>query len=103
MVQFVTGNSVPGIYLTVAASQTTQSLGINGGKAGDYLESIIVVPGTATPGLVTLFDGTTPILSIPAGTTIAPYRLELRLYSKTGAWNITTGTNVSCVAVGQFS
>lgn len=102
MVQFVNDNSPPGQYFTVAASQSTKVLGPNG-AAGDYIESLTVVPATATPGAVTLFDGTTAILTIPAGTTIPTYGLSLRMYSKTGTWNVTTGASVSVVAVGRFS
>ena len=102
MTQFQSTGSVPGQYFTVAASQTTQALGAVG-KTGDYLEAFIIIPATATPGVVTVFDGTTAIFSIPALTSIAPVRIEVRAYSKTGSWNITTGASVSVIAIGQFS
>lgn len=111
MSQFQYTGSVPGQYYTVAAGQTTQNIRAAAGNtpavsiaaSGDYLESIIIIPATATPGVVTVFDGTTAIFSIPALTSIAPVRIEVRAYSKTGSWNITTGASVSVVAVGQFS
>jgi|SRR5580765_8918649 hypothetical protein len=102
MVWFQSPGSVPGQYQLVAASQTTKALGTTG-ASGDYLEALIIIPATATPGVVTLFDGTTAILSIPALTSIAPVRLEVRAYSKTGSWNLTTGASVSVMAIGQFS
>lgn len=96
-----------GMYNTVAASATTQILSqTNGqatGKAGDYLSSITIVPGTATPGIVTVFDGVTAVLSIPAGTSIQAYTISVLAYSTTGSWNITTGAAVSVLAVGRFS
>jgi hypothetical protein len=102
MVQFVNRDVVPGQYFTVAASQTTQALGAVG-KTGDYLDHVTIVPASATPGTVTIFDGTTAIYSIPALTSIAPVNLTVQAYSKTGSWNITTSTSVSVVAVGQFT
>lgn len=102
MTQFQTSGSVPGEYQLVAASQTTKVLGGVGAK-GDYLEAFIIIPATATPGVVTVFDGTTAIFSVPALTSIAPVRIEVRAFSTTGTWNITTGASVSVVAVGQFT
>lgn len=105
MVWYQSAGSIPGQYQLVAASQTTKALGTTG-KTGDYLEALIVVAGSTTPGAVTLFDGTTPILTMPAGTaTVLPYnnRLEIRAYSTTGSWNITTGAAVTVLAIGQFS
>lgn len=105
MVWFQQAGNVPGQYQLVAASQTTKALGTTG-KTGDFLESFTIVAATTTPGAVTVFDGTTAIYTMPAGTaTVLPYtnRIEVRAYSTTGAWNITTGANVSVVAVGQFS
>ena len=100
----------PGNYNTVAASATTQKLsavsgGTTGGR-GDYLEGFTLVAATGTPGAVTVFDGVTAVFTVPAGTaTVLPYTayVPVRAYSKTGAWNVTTGTSVSVVAVGQFT
>jgi len=105
MTQFVSPNTPAGQYFTVAASQTSQVLGAVG-ATGDYLKGIIVVAATTTPGLVTVKDGTTAVISIPAGTaTVLPYvtYVPVGAYSKTGAWNITTGASVSVFAVGQFT
>lgn len=105
MVWFQSAGSVPGQYQKVAASQTTKALGTTG-ATGDYLEAFTIVAATVAPGAVTVFDGTTAVFTMPAGTaTVLPYtnRVEVRAYSQTGSWNITTGTNVSVIAVGQFS
>jgi hypothetical protein len=96
---------VAGQYNAVAAGQTNKFLG-NTGKAGDYLEGFTVIAGTTTPGAVTLKDGTTAVISVPAGTaTVLPYNqyFPVRAYSTTGGWNFTTGTNVTIFATGQFS
>ena len=94
--------SIP-TYETVAASQTAQVLGLVGNK-GDLLERIIIIPATTSPGLVTILDGSTSIPVMVAGTTtIAPIVVELNMYSVSGAWSVTTGTNVSVIAVGKFT
>jgi hypothetical protein len=106
MVQYVQAGP-PGNYNTVVASSTAYVLsntqGAATGKQGDFLERLVIIPATATPGAVTLFDGADTVLAIPAGTTIAPYFLDVRAYSDDGAWSITTGTSVSVMAIGQFS
>jgi hypothetical protein len=95
--------SVPN-YETVAASATGQVLGLLG-KVGDYIERLIIIPGTTGPGLVTLIDGATsiPIMVTGGTTTLVPFVVELGLYSQSGAWSVTTGTNVSVIAVGRFT
>lgn len=105
MVQFQNLLHPSGQYYTVAASQTTKVLG-QVGAVGDWLESITIIAATTTPGAVTVFDGTTAIFSIPAGTaTVIPYvkTVPVKAYSKLGTWNVTTGASVSVVATGQFT
>jgi hypothetical protein len=95
--------SIPN-YETVAASQTAQVLGLVGAQ-GDYVERLIIVPATTGPGVVTLIDGSTsiPIMVTGGTTTLVPIVVELGMYSVTGAWKITTGANVSVIAVGTFT
>lgn len=95
--------SIP-LYETVAASQTAQVLGLVGAQ-GDYVERLIIVPATTGPGVVTLIDGSTsiPIMVTGGTTTLVPIVVELGMYSVTGAWKITTGANVSVIAVGTFT
>jgi hypothetical protein len=83
-------------YETVAASQTTQALGAVG-AIGDFLHSIII---TASTGTITIFDGATAVVVIPAG---ALGVWPINLVSVVGAWNITTAAATSCTAVGRFS
>jgi hypothetical protein len=94
-------------YETVAASQTAQVMGTNGAQ-GDYIERVVIVPGTSAAGVVTLLDGSTSIpLFVGGGTTalsdLKPLVVELNMYSKTGPWKITTGANVTAIAVGDFT
>ena len=91
-------------YETVAASQTAQVLGLNGAQ-GDFIERLIIVPATTTPGLVTLLDGTTsiPIMVTGGTTTLVPIVVEINAHSQTGPWKITTGASVSVIAIGDFS
>ncbi len=91
-------------YETVAASQTAQVLGASG-AAGDYIARLIITPATTAPGVVTLIDGATNIMPWLGGTVgadLKPFVIEIGANCTT-AWKITTGANVSVVAVGQFT
>lgn len=93
------------VYETVAASASAQVLG-NVGKAGNYLASLIIVPATTTPGAVSITDGTGSAITIFVGgtiTTVAPIPVPVGLKSTTGPWKVTTGLNVSVIAVGDFN
>ncbi len=91
-------------YETVAAGQTAQVLGASG-AAGDYLERLIISPATTGPGLVTLLDGDTSIVIMVTGgtTTLTPFVVPVGACCTNAAWKITTGNNVTVIAVGQFT
>jgi hypothetical protein len=94
-------------YVAVAASQTTAQVSrINDGTANrDYLHQLIVVPASSAVGAVTVFDGTTALVSIPAlaGGDSKPYTLPIGVVcTSTKGFNITTGSSVAVVAVGRF-
>ena len=89
-------------YETVAASQTAQVLG-GTGAAGDYLHRIVVNVATAATSTVSVIDGSTTVLAVPANTPIGSYSLELNLAAATGPWKITTGAGVTVLAVGLFT
>lgn len=93
-------------YETVAASQTAQVLGPTG-ATGDYINGILVIPATTSPGNVLLLDNATSITVFAGGassvTTLIPFFIPLGVVSVSGAWSITTGANVSCIAVGNFT
>jgi hypothetical protein len=91
-------------YETVAAGQTAQVLG-GAGAAGDVLVRLIVIPATTSPGLVTILDGATSIPVWVGGTVgadLKPFVVELNVTAAT-AWKVTTGSNVSVIAVGTFT
>lgn len=94
-------------YETVAASQTAQVLGATG-AAGDLIQGILVIPAVVACGVVTLLDGSTSIPVFVGGGTTAlsdakPFFIKLGLRSVSGAWKITTGASVSCIAMGDFT
>lgn len=93
-------------YETVAASQTEQVLGATG-AAGDYIKRIVVIPASTSPGNVLLLDNATSITVFTGGASsvadLKSFSLELGMRSVSGAWKITTGGNVSVIAVGDFT
>lgn len=94
-------------YKTVAASQTAQVLGSTGAKS-DYLAGLLVVPATTAAGAISILDGATPISVFPGGgttalTSLIPFFIPLGIRSFEGAWSVTTGANVSVIAIGTFT
>jgi hypothetical protein len=92
-------------YETVAASQTDQVLGPNGG-AGDWLEGLLCVVATAASSTVDIQDGAgTAINVLPAavGAGIGSYYVPINAASVAGAWSVTTGAGVSVLATGRFA
>jgi hypothetical protein len=97
-----------GKYVAVAASQSAATIQASAGAVGDYLDHVVVVPATTAPGVVTILDNATPLISYPGGGTTAlltltPFTIYVGAVSSSGAWKITTGANVSVLAVGRFS
>ena len=93
-------------YETVVASQTAQVIGATGAK-GDYISHILVIPATTSPGNALLLDNATSITVFTGGASsvsnLVPFIIPLQMKSVSGAWKITTGANVSCIAVGDFT
>lgn len=93
-------------YATVAAKQTDQVLGATG-ATGDYLAGLLVIPATTTPGVVTLLDNATSIPVFVGGASsivsLSPFYIPINAKSVSGAWKVTTGANVSVLAVGNFT
>lgn len=93
-------------YETVAASQTDQVMGGAGGKS-DVVNHILAIPASTSPGAITLTDGDTAITVFAGGassvTSLIPFSIPLFLRSATGPWKITTGADISCVVVGDFT
>jgi len=94
-------------YETVAASQTAQALGATG-AIGDFIKGALIVPEAAAAGAVTLLDNAISIPLYAGGavtplTELKPIWVPLGMVSVSGAWKITTGANVSVIAVGDFT
>lgn len=100
-------NAIAGEWETIAAAQTTQSMGATG-AAGDYLEAVLIVPATTSPGNVLIRDGAGSDITIFTGgsssiTDLAPIYVPLGIISLNGAWKITTGGSVSAIGIGNFT
>jgi len=96
-----------GEYETVAASQTDQALGATG-ATGDYLAGVLIVPATTSPGAVSIKDGAGSSITVFTGgassvSNLVPFFVPLGLKSASGAWKVTTGTNVSAIGTGNFT
>lgn len=96
-----------GEYETVAASQSAQELGATG-NTGDYLAGLLVVPATTSPGAVSIKDGGGSAITVFTGgassvSNLVPFFIPLGIKSAAGEWRVTTGANVSVIAVGNFS
>lgn len=94
-------------YEAVAASQTTQALGATG-AAGDLLEGLLVIPATTSPGAISIKDGSNTAITVFTGgassvSNLVPFYIPLGLKSASGAWQVTTGANVSVLAGGDFT
>lgn len=93
-------------YETVAASATDQVIGATG-ATGDRLAGILIQPGTTSPGTVIIKDNTTVIYTFPGGassvSTLIPFAVPLGIKSVNGAFKVTTGANVTVIALGDFT
>ena len=98
-------------HVQIAASQTKSVLGATG-AVNDTLYAITIVPATTSPGAITLYDGSgsTGIILFAGGATsvvdLKPFQVLVQARATTTAtpgWFVTTGTNVSVVAVGNFT
>lgn len=94
-------------YETVAASATDQVLGSTG-AVGDKLTGLLVVPATTSPGAVSIKDGAGAAITLFVGgatsvSSLQPFFVSFGAISSAGAWSVTTGLNVSVVAIGTFT
>lgn len=101
-------NSLAGAeYETVAAGQTNQTLGATG-ATGDLLTGVLVIPASTSPGAIAIKDGGNTAINVFAGgassiSSLHPFFIPLGVRSGAGAWQLTTGANVSAIAVGNFT
>jgi hypothetical protein len=93
-------------WKTVVASATTAPISAPGdGVPGR--ERVIVTAATTLVGTVTVFDGDTSLLVHNAahtgfpGSNVTVYEIGVHAQTTEG-FNITTGSSVSCMAIGRF-
>ena len=93
-------------YFAVAANQTAFTLGTNGQK-GDRLAQLIVIPASRNAGNVIILDGSSSMTAFMGGFTslasLQTFTINIGTVSNIGAWQITTGSGVSVIAIGRFS
>jgi hypothetical protein len=94
-------------YETVAASATDQVLGTLG-AIGDSLDTLVIIPATTSPGAVSIKDGGGSAITVFTGgatsvNDLSPRHVLIGARSTAGAWKVTTGANVSVLAIGVFS
>lgn len=96
-------------YVTAAAS-TTQQCGATG-ASGDYLDGVLIIPGTTAAGIVQIKDGSGTAITIFAGggttplPTLAPFFVPIGAVSSggTGGWKGITNANVTAILIGNFT
>lgn len=96
-------------HVEVAAGAGSTVLGATGAY-NDYIHRLILVPATTAPGAVTVKDGNGAAITYYTGGTVgADLRpIEINIQSRavnktTPGWRITTGANVSVIAIGRFT
>jgi hypothetical protein len=98
-------NPIYATYQFIAASTTAETLGSRG-AIGDFLAALLIVPATTSPGAVSILDSATSFTVFPGGassvSTLQPFLVTVGIKSVNGAWKVTTGTNVSAIAMGTF-
>lgn len=97
----------PAAYTTVAASQSAQKVSATG-AIGNILIGLLVIPGTTSPGAVSITDGANSAVTVFTGgassvTDLKPFFIPLNAVSSNGGWQITTGANVTAIAVGIWN
>lgn len=96
----------PVSYEDIAASQSAQVLG-GAGATGDYLDGLLIIPETTSPGAVSLLDGGNSTTVFVGGansvSSLVPFIIPQGTRSVSGQWKVTTGTNVHVRAFGNFT
>lgn len=93
-------------YVRVGTGQSDVKLtgSTKAGAKGDYLHRLIIRSPATSLNSVILEDGSGAAITIlPAGAPVGVYSFLLSMTSRNGAWQVTTDTVSSAVAVGRFS
>ena len=105
------GGSMPVIqstlqYLAIPAATAGAALGA--GAVGDYIAGILAIPASLTCGGISIQDGASTPITIFAGGGTSPlsnlvsFMIPLGIACNGTGWHVTTGNNVSAVAVGKW-
>jgi hypothetical protein len=78
------------------------------GTFGDYLDGLLVIPATTSPGAVQIQDGGSAAETVFAGGaasvgSLVPFFIPITSNSLAGGWAVITGANVTVRATGQFT
>lgn len=95
-------------YEAVAADTGAAVLGA-GGAAGDLLAGVLIIPASTSPGAVSIKDGAggADMVLFAGGAdsvaTLHPFFVPFGAVAASAGWRLTTGANVSAIAVGNFT
>ena len=95
-------------YVFIGAGVTTKQVSVGTNSVGDYLDRVVVSPLSSAAGAVSIFDGTTAVISVAAvptasGASMSPFTIDVGAVAvSTKGWNVTCGSNVQALAVGRF-
>lgn len=93
-------------YTTVAASSATTLLGSTG-AVGDYIDGVLVIPTTVSPGSLSISDSTTAISIFAGGTTsltnLVSFYIPVGAVSALGGWHMSTGSGLGVITIGNFT
>lgn len=97
------------MYGVACAANATTTCQLTTGIVGDYLDSVVIVPTTLSPGSISVQDGSGTTWTIFAGgassiATLHSFVIQLGWISRSGAWKvISSNANVAAVANGAFT
>lgn len=93
-------------HIEVPASQADAVLST---EKGFVLKRIIIVPATKDAGVVSIKDGSGSAIILFVGgtdsllsTDLKPIVVDIDARCSSNGWKVTTGANVSVIAVGRF-
>lgn len=94
-------------YEFVDESATTQTLGATG-ATGDYLRELLCSPQNTSPGIVEIKDGSGTARRMFYGgassvSNLVPFTISIGANSTSGAWQVTTGADITVMAFGNFT
>jgi hypothetical protein len=101
-------SAFPAMSPVACPASATTAVQVTAGATGDYLDTVLIIPTSTSPGTVQIKDGSGTAVDIFVGgassvTTLHSFAIPLGLTSKLGGWSVICGANVKAVAMGTFS